>query len=288
MDRLPIDSASAPVRRRQHPAQWAMIAVLVVLLAMLVNALFTNPNFAWDTVAEYLFAPRVLAGIWTTVQLTFTSMLLGLVLGTVLAVLRLSSNRVLSGVAWLFVWFFRGTPLLVQLLFWGFAAALFPTLGLGIPFGPEFVTWDTNALIPFSVAAILGLGLNSAAYLAEIVRAGIISVPHGQSDAAAALGFGRLRTLRHVVLPQAMRVIIPPLGNETISMLKVTSLVLVIGVQDLLGAVTEIYAKNFKQIPLLIVACVWYLVMTSALSVGQYYIERKYGRGFNGNGRSRS
>jgi polar amino acid transport system permease protein len=204
---------------------------------------------------------------------------LGIGLGIVLAVMRLSDNPVVSGAAWLYTWFFRGTPVIVQLIFWIYLGFLYPTLSLGIPFGPRFVTGDTNSVIPVLVAATLGLGLNEAAYMSEIVRAGILSVDHGQTEASQALGMKRLLIMRRVVLPQAMRVIIPPTGNETISMLKTTSLVAFIGVADLLGAAKDIYGNNFKYIPLLVVASIWYLIMTSVLSAVQYYIERYYARG---------
>jgi polar amino acid transport system permease protein len=210
-------------------------------------------------------------------------MALGIVLGIVLAVMRLSPNPLVSGSSWLYIWFFRGTPLLVQLLFWGFIAALFPRITLGVPFGgPAIIDVSALSLIPPFVAAILGLGLNEGAYMAEIVRAGMISVDEGQTEAAHSLGMSRLQTLRLIVVPQAMRVIIPPTGNETISMLKNTSLVIVLGsVFELLFATQQIYAANYETIPLLIVASIWYLAMTSVLYVGQYFIERRFGRGFS-------
>jgi polar amino acid transport system permease protein len=194
-------------------------------------------------------------------------------------VMRLSPNPLVSTASWFYIWLFRGTPVLVQLLFWQFISALYPSISLGIPFGPEIVHGDANTLITPFTAAILGLGLNEGAYMAEIVRAGIISVDEGQTDAAQALGMTPMKTMRRIVLPQAMRVIIPPTGNETISMLKTSSLVAFIGLQELLGTVQLIYGANFKQIPLLAVASLWYLIMTSVLSVGQYYIERRYARG---------
>jgi polar amino acid transport system permease protein len=214
-----------------------------------------------------------------TLELTAVSMVMGIVLGVLLAVMRLSPNPLVVGASALYIWFFRGVPVLVQLLFWSFIAALYPTVSLGIPFGPDLVHGDANALITPFVAAILGLGLNQAAYQAEIVRAGILSVEEGQTDAAQALGMTRLQTMRRIVLPQAMRVIIPPTGNEVISMLKTTSLVSVIALSELLYSVQLIYAVNFRQIPLLMVACFWYLVVTTILSVGQYYVERRFGRG---------
>jgi polar amino acid transport system permease protein len=210
-------------------------------------------------------------------------------LGIVFAVMRLAPNPLVSGASWLYIWFFRGTPLLVQLLFWGFIAALYPTIDLGVPFGPSFVHANANSLITPFVAALLGFGLNEGAYMAEIVRAGIISVDEGQTEAAQSLGMSRLQIMRLIVLPQAMRVIIPPTGNETISMLKNTSLVIVLGaVFDLLFEAQQIYNANYKTIPLLIVASIWYLALTSVLYVGQYFIERRFGRGFSRAGQRRN
>ncbi len=186
-------------------------------------------------------------------------MAIGIVGGVLLAVMRLSPNPVLAGTAGVYVWLFRGTPLITQLIFWNFLASLYPRLGLGIPFGPTFVSVDTNAVISVFTAALLGLGLNEAAYMAEIVRGGIQSVDQGQSEAAGALGLSRAQTLRRIVLPQAMRVIVPPTGNETISMLKTTSLVVVIAYFELTVAVQTIYSRTFQTIPLLIVAALWYL-----------------------------
>jgi polar amino acid transport system permease protein len=221
----------------------------------------------------------VLGGLRNTLILTLLSMVIGIVGGIALAVMRLSPNPVLSSVAGVYIWLFRGTPLIAQLLFWNFLAALYPRLSLGVPFGPEFISFDTNQLINQFTACLLGLGLNEAAYMAEIVRGGLVSVDEGQSEAAGALGMSRTQTLRRIVLPQAMRVIIPPTGNETISMLKTTSLVVVIGYFELLTSVQRIYSTNFQTIPLLIVAAAWYLALTSILSIGQGYIERHFGRG---------
>jgi polar amino acid transport system permease protein len=246
---------------------------------MFVNSLVTNPRFGWATVGEYLFSPVILRGLQNTLILTALAMVIGTVGGLVLAVMRLSPNPVLVAVSSAYIWFFRGTPVITQLIFWNFLAALFPRLGLGIPFGPEFVSFDTNQLINQFTACLLGLGLNEAAYMAEIVRGGINSVEQGQTEAAGALGMTRTQTLRRIVLPQAMRVIIPPTGNETISMLKTTSLVVVIGYFELQTAAQSIYSRTFQTIPLLIVAAAWYLVLTSVLSVGQGYLERHFGRG---------
>jgi polar amino acid transport system permease protein len=206
-------------------------------------------------------------------------MMIGIVLGVILALMRLSQNPVLSTVSWVYIWFFRGTPLLVQILIFFNIAALYPTIGLGIPFGPTFIHINGTELITPFFAGMLALGLNEGAYMSEIVRAGIISVDEGQFDAAKAVGMTRGQTMRRVVLPQAMRVIIPPTGNETISMLKNSSLVYVIAVKELLYTVTLIYSVNYKVIPLLIVASIWYLAATTVLSIGQYYLERHYGRG---------
>ncbi|MFC5949726.1 amino acid ABC transporter permease [Pseudonocardia lutea] len=267
---------AVPVR---HPGRWVAVAVLAVLAAMLVHTIVTNDGFGWPVVGDYLFSPPVLNGLKNTLILTVLSMAIGIVGGVLLAVMRLSPNWILSSVAALYIWVFRGTPLIAQLLFWNFLSALYPRLSLGVPFGPEFVSFDTNQLINQFAACLLGLGLNEAAYMAEIVRGGIASVEHGQTEAAGALGMSRAQTLRRIVLPQAMRVIIPPTGNETISMLKTSSLVVVIGYFELLTSVQRIYSVNFQTIPLLIVAALWYLALTSILSVGQGFIERRYGRG---------
>jgi polar amino acid transport system permease protein len=272
----PEEIRAIPVR---HPGRWLAAAVVLVLAAMFVNTLVTNPRFSWNIIGQYLFSSRVLAGLGVTIALTVIAMVIGIVLGVLLAVMRLSANPLLSGASWVYIWFFRGTPVLVQLLFWFNLAFLYPRISLGVPFGPSFVQANANDLITAFTAAILGLGLNEGAYMAEIVRAGILSVEHGQAEAAQALGMGRGLTMRRVILPQAMRVIIPPTGNETISMLKTSSLASVITVTELLYAVQLIYAVNFKTIPLLIVASIWYLVATSVLTVGQYYIERYYARG---------
>jgi polar amino acid transport system permease protein len=273
---------AVPVR---HPGRWVGVAVIAVLAAMLVHSFLTNPNFQWDVVGRYPFSDPVLRGLRNTLILTVLAMAIGIVGGVLLAVMRLSPNPVLAGAAAVYIWLFRGTPVITQLIFWNFLAALYPRLGLGIPFGPTFVSVDTNAVISVFAASLLGLGLNEAAYMAEIVRGGIQSVDHGQSEAAGALGLSRTQTLRRIVLPQAMRVIVPPTGNETISMLKTTSLVVVIAYFELTVAVQTIYSRTFQTIPLLIVAALWYLALTSVLSVGQMFIERRFGRGFAVGGR---
>jgi polar amino acid transport system permease protein len=272
----PGDIKAVPVR---HPGRWVAAVIVLVLVAMFVHTIVTNPRFEWGVIGTYFTSRRVLDGLEITILLTVVAMAIGIVLGVLLAVMRLSPNPLLSGSSWLYIWLFRGTPVLVQLLFWTNIAFLYPQISFGVPFGPSFVHGNANNFIPSLTAAILGLGLNEGAYMAEIVRAGILSVEHGQIEAAQALGMTRALTMRRIVLPQAMRVIIPPTGNETISMLKTSSLASVIPVTELLYAVQLIYAVNFKTIPLLIVASIWYLIMTSILTVGQYYIERHYARG---------
>jgi polar amino acid transport system permease protein len=259
--------------------RWVAGAVVLVVAVALVNSVATNSRFEWSVVGHYLFDQRIVSGLRVTLELTVIAMAIGIVLGVLLAIMRLSPNKLVSGSSWLYIWFFRGTPVLVQILFWYYIAALYPKIDIGVPFGPSVIHADANTLIKAFTAGVLALGLNEGAYMAEIVRAGIISVDEGQSDAARSLGMTRLQTMRRIVLPQAMRVIIPPTGNETISMLKTTSLVSVIAVPDLLYGAQEIYSVNFKTIPLLIVASIWYLVCTSVLYVGQFYLERYYGRG---------
>ena len=272
----PENIRAVPVR---HPGRWVAVAVIAVLAAMFIHMLLTNPNLEWSTVHKYLFSQIILRGVWMTIKLTVLSMAIGIALGTVAAVMRLSANPVVRGAAWLYVWFFRGTPLLVQILFWFSISSLFKTLAFGVPFGPHFAGENTNHLVTLFSSALLALSLNEGAYMSEIVRAGILSVDEGQSEAASALGMTKLQTMRRIVLPQAMRVIVPPTGNETNSMLKSTSLVSTIGIFDLLRSAQAIYNANYKTIPLLIVAVIWYLAMTSVLQVGQFYLERHYGRG---------
>ncbi len=272
----PEDIRAVPVRR---PGRWVAAVVVLLIAVVIVHSVVTNPRFEWSVVGHYVFDERIFEGLRVTLELTVIAMAIGIALGIFLAVMRLSPNPLVSGSSWLYIWFFRGTPVLVQLIFWYSIAALYPRFNLGVPFGPAFIHADANTLIKPFTAAILGLGLNEGAYMAEIVRAGIISVDEGQTLAAQSLGLTRLQTMRRIVLPQAMRVIIPPTGNETISMLKTTSLVSVIAVGDLTYAAGNIYSVNFKTIQLLIVISGWYLLCTSVLYVGQYYLERYYARG---------
>jgi polar amino acid transport system permease protein len=273
----PDEIEAVPVR---HPGRWIAAAIIVVIAASIIRSIVTAKGFQWSVVGHYLFDSRILHGVLATIWVTFLAMVIGIVLGVVMAIMRQSPNPIVSGASWLYIWFFRGTPLLVQLLFWFNIASLFPVINLGVPFGPAIVHANANTIVTTFAAVLLGLGLNEGAYMAEIVRAGFLSVPHGQTEAAQSLGMSRLQIMRLVVLPQAMRVIVPPTGNETISMLKNTSLASIITYVELTYSAQLIYSVNFKTIPLLIVISIWYLAMTSVLYVGQYFIERRYGRGF--------
>lgn len=276
-DPAPPDPIKAvPVR---HPGRWVLMAIIAVLAAMFAHSVVANPNWAWDFQFENAFTPPVLQGVVTTLWLTAAAMAIGVLLGVILAVMRLSPNPVLSTTAWFYVWVFRGTPVLVQLVIWGNLNSLYRTISLGVPFGPEWFVFETRDLIPPIAAALLGLGLNEAAYMSEIIRAGILSVDEGQSEAASALGMSRMQSLRRIVLPQAMRVVVPPTGNETISMLKTTSLVAYVPYVELFFQTSAIGSRTFQPFPMLVMASLWYLAMTSVLMIGQYYIERYYARG---------
>jgi polar amino acid transport system permease protein len=263
----------------RHPWRWVSAVVLVAITVGLVDEIATAPHLKWDVVTYWLTQASILDGLRVTLELTVIAMVIGVSLGALLAVMRLSANPVVSSVSWFYIWFFRGTPVLVQLFFWYNLQLVLPTLSLGIPFTPLIWHGDTLKVITPFLAAILGLGLNEAAYMAEIVRAGIISVDLGQTEAAQALGMTRLAVMRRVVLPQAMRVIIPPTGNETISMLKTTSLVYITTTHELFFAQLLVASYNYQVIALLIVASIWYIVCTSILTFGQYYLERYFARG---------
>lgn len=267
---------AVPVR---HPWRWVSGAIVLLIAVDAIYTLLTAPYMRWHFVSDYLFQRLILEGCLLTLELTVIAMAIGIVLGVILAVMRLSPNPVTSSVSWVYIWFFRGTPLLVQIFFWFNLAIVLPHIGVGIPGTQLGIRASTNELITPLMAAILGLGFNEAAYMAEIVRAGIISVEHGQTEAAQALGMNRLQVMRRIVLPQAMRVIIPPTGNETISMLKTTSLAFVATVPELFTRAQQIASFNFAVVELLIVASLWYLLMTSILTVGQYYLERYFARG---------
>ena len=292
-----------PVR---HYGRWIAGAIAAVVVAMVVHTLLSkipaearecvrqigadghrywhcsHPmvwRFSWDIVGHYFTSSLIIQGLLTTLLLTALTMVIGITIGASMAVLRQSPSRVLSSSAWLYTWFFRGTPVYVQLLFWFNIAAIFPTIHLGIPFGPHFVELDTVGVMTPFVAALIGLGLNEGAYMSEIVRGGILAVDEGQIEAASSLGLRRLQTLRLVVLPQAMRVIVPPTGNEVISMLKTSSLASALSVTELLRAAQNVYSSTYEVIPLLTVASLWYLVVTTVLSIAQYYIERHFAKG---------
>jgi polar amino acid transport system permease protein len=265
----------------RHPWRWVAAVVIVILVVLFVYGAATNDAYRWHVFGEYLFNDRIFLGVTNTLQLTIYSMVLAIVLGVILAVMRLSANPVFRSVSWVYLWIFRGTPIYVQLTFWGLVPTIYKNIQLGVPFGPSFFHLDLQALsIPFLLAT-LGLALNEAAYMAEIIRAGISSVPEGQLEASTALGMSWGMAMRRTVLPQAMRVIIPPTGNEVISMLKTTSLVTAVPYTlDLYSIATrEIAAREFEPVPLLLVAAAWYLAVTSLLMVGQFYLERYYSRG---------
>lgn len=255
----------------QH-GRWITAGVLILLVAAFVYVVVSGDAVQWKEIPKYLFDPTILAGVQLTLLFTVLSMGLGLVGGLILEVLRLSENPVLTRLAGGYIWFFRGTPLLVQIIFWFNIALFIPKVTIG-----SFEV-EMNTLISPFTAALLALSLNETAYMAEIIRAGLLSVDKGQSEAATALGFTPMQTLRRIVLPQALRVTIPPIGNQTIAMLKTTSLVSVVAAQDLLTRAQNIYARNFLVIELLIVASLWYLVLTTLASVVQHRIERRLSR----------
>jgi len=288
-----------PVR---HFGRWVASFFAVILVAMLIHTLLSKiPNgqvacqtvdavrtchnvvnwrFSWNVVFQYFTVTEIIQGLGRTLLLTVISMTIGITLGVTIAIMRISESRLLSSTAWSYTWFFRGTPVYVQLIFWFNIAAIFPLITLGVPFTHiTFFHLDTVTFFTPFTAGVIGLGLNEGAYMSEIARAGLIAVDEGQIEAASSIGMTKSQTLRLVVLPQAMRVIIPPTGNEVISMLKTTSLVSSIGVIDLLGAAQNIYSATYQVVPMLIVASLWYLAVTTILSIGQFYLERYYAKG---------
>ncbi|MFG1694749.1 amino acid ABC transporter permease [Nonomuraea sp. NPDC049309] len=273
----PVDVATA--RPRIRPLRWVAGAVLAVLAAQFAWFLVTNPRFEWPVVARYLFDANILRGLGMSLLLTVIGMVLGSLLGVLLAAGRLSGFKPVSWACGIYIAVFRGIPPLVQLIFWFNLGYLLPRISLGVPFGPTFVSWPTNTVISSLTAAIIGLTLHEAAYMAEIVRAGILAVDSGQRDAARAMGFTAAQGFVKVVLPQAMRVIVPPTGSQFISLLKGTSLVSVIAMADLLYSVQVIYNRTYEIVPLLIVACAWYLAVVTVLSLGQRRLERHFGKG---------
>lgn len=271
--------AAVPLRR---PGRWLAAVLILALAGLFVYGVATNPAYRWDVYWQYLRDTRIAAGAVVTLELTVLAMIIAVVLGTALAVMRLSPNPVLRASAWVYLWVFRGTPVYVQLVFWGLVPSLYQNVAFGVPFGPRLLEVDVQSLQAGFAFAVIGLGLNEAAYMAEIVRAGINSVGEGQREASIALGMSWSQTMRRTVLPQAMRVIIPPTGNELISMLKTTALVTAIPLStDLFGRARDIYGVNFLPIPLLLVTATWYLAITSVLMVGQYYLEKYYSRGIS-------
>jgi polar amino acid transport system permease protein len=273
----PVAIAAVPLR---HPWRWVAAIVILILAVLFVYGAATNEAYGWGTFGKYILDERIVSGVWVTIQLTILSMVLAIVMAVILAVMRLSPNPVFNAVSWTYLWIFRGTPVFVQLVFWGLIPTIYKNIQLGIPFGPTFFHLNIQNLSMYFVLAIIGLGFNEAAYLAEIIRAGISSVPEGQTEASTALGMSWLMTMRRTVLPQAMRVIIPPTGNEFIGQLKTTSLAVAVPFTlDLFGRQRDIAGVIFQPIPLLLVAAAWYLLITSILMVGQFYLERYFSRG---------
>jgi polar amino acid transport system permease protein len=263
----------------RHPGRWVATAVVGVLLAMVVNSLVTNPRWEWGVVGAYLTEASIVRGVLTTIELTAITAVVGFTLGTVLALMRLSRSPLLRAVSWGYTWVFRSVPLILQLLLWYNLAYLYKHLDFGIPFGPSFVSVPTLSLIDKFGAAVLGLGLHQAAYSAEIVRAGILSVDQGQHEAAASLGIPRRRQTTRIVLPQAMRTIVPNAVNEVIGLFKGTSIVYVLALGELFYTVSVIYGRTQRVLPMLVVAAIWYVVLTTVVTVVQYYVERRYSRG---------
>lgn len=264
----------------RHPGRWVAVALLALLAAQAAAGLAVNQNFHWGVFWKYLFAAQVLQGVMWTLILTLAAMTVAMAIAMALVVMRDSDNPVLRALAWGWIWFFRGTPLYTQLLFWGLFAVLFPRLSLSVPFGPELVGVDTKWIVTAGVAAVLGLGFNESAYLTEIFRAGFRAIDPGQTEAAQALGMSKARIWWRILTPQAMRTIVPPTGNEAIGMLKGTSLVLAVPFTlDLMFATNAIANRIYLPVPLLMVAAFWYLAITSVLMVGQFWLERHFGRG---------
>ncbi|MEE1650788.1 amino acid ABC transporter permease [Brachybacterium sp. J144] len=269
-------------KRPPRPGTWISAVVVALIAVGLVNFLVTNPVFDWGTVFTYLLDVKVVQGVGWTLLITALSMMLGTAVALTAAIMRRSENPVLRAVSWAYIFVFRGTPVYTQLVFWGLFTVIVPKIVLGVPFGPELFALETRDYFPAFWAAVVGLGLNEGAYLAEIIRSGLNSVDKGQTEASKALGMRPGRILRRIILPQAMRVIVPPLGNETIGMLKTTSLVLAVPFTlDLTFATNAIANKLYAPIPLLLVAAIWYLAITSVLMVGQHFLERYFGRGFD-------
>lgn len=276
-----VDLGAVKVVHTRHWWRWSFAAIVVFALSQFVWSLVTNGRYEWDVFAHYFFSEPVLRGLWLTIVFTVISTAIGFAIGTLLALARLSKSPLLNGAAWLYIWFFRSVPLVVQLVVWYNLGYLYPTLGLGTPFTTDFwiVEFPTVQLISAFAAGVLGLSLHQAAYSAEIIRGGLLSVDQGQLEAASALGLPPARRLGRIILPQAARSIIPNASNEVIGLVKGTSVLFVIAIPELFYAVQVIYNRNSRVIPLLLVAVVWYTIITTLLSIAQYYIERHYARG---------
>jgi polar amino acid transport system permease protein len=283
----PVAMQDVPTKPRPQVLLWVVAAVLLLVAADVVYGAAVNPRLPWDSVAGYFFDPDILAGLGVTVVLAAVSLALATVLGLVLALMALSRNPVLTAIAGVYTTVFRSIPTIVQMLFWYYLAAILPVLSIGIPFGPTLVAFDTNILITQFAAAMLGLGLGQAAFLAEYFRGGILSVPRGQVEAAASCGLTPVQTFRRVVAPQAMRVVLPSYGNAAIINLKNTSVVFVVGAGDLMTRAQLIYSQNFQQIPLLVVVIAWYLILVTLMTVVQRRIELHFSRGYGESGEPR-
>lgn len=283
-DSLPTNGPdfSRPIKaiKLRHPWRTFFAVVIILIAALFIIDAAGRPAYDWPAVGKYVFDIRVVEAAFNTLQLTIYSMVIGIVLGIILAVMRLSPNPVFKSVAWVYLWIFRGTPVYVQLVFWGLLAVIYQSIDIGIPFMQPWVSFKTTAALNAFTLAVIGLALNEAAYMAEIVRAGILSVDKGQEEASKALGMSWGQTMRRITIPQAMRIIIPPTGNDVISMLKTTSLVTAVPYSfDLYTRTRDIASETFNPIPLLIVASIWYLLFTSVLMIGQYYLEKRFARG---------
>lgn len=274
MQKYSADISRMKIGRRPDIKQIVGGGVLAIVLIAALISIASNSRFQWPTVAEYLFHPSIMAGLLMTLQLTVIAMTVGIVVGVAVALMLLSKNKVVYSIAWGFTWVMRAVPTLVQLIFWFNLGALYPEITFGIPFFEPFIALDANVAITPLTAAILGLGLHEGAYMAEIVRGGLQAVPKGQTEAGLALGMSKRLITRRLILPQAFRIIIPPTGNQVIGMLKLTSLVSVIALSDLLYSAQLVYARNFQVIPLLMVIVLWYLLLTSILMVGQHFLEK--------------
>ncbi|WP_411722375.1 amino acid ABC transporter permease [Mycetocola sp.] len=273
----PLQPNSANIVKRKHPGRVVVGILCVLALVGFAVTLATNPHLSWPNVAHYLFFPKILEGVLVTLQLSVISTVVGLTIGVILAIMKLSSNPLAQMLSTLYIWFFRGTPVLVQLIFWFNLAFLFPTLTLAIPFTNIGYQWDMNLLMTGFNAAMLGLALNLGAYAAETVRAGIQAVDAGQSEAASSIGMTPAQRMRIVVLPQAGRIILPPIGNEFISMLKTTSLVYVVAGNDLMTNASQIYKQTSQIMELLIVVSIWYMILTAIATYFQNKLEKKFG-----------